>query len=133
MFKHPDIKRIAAHFKGFTLMELLISLSILGVGIIIIFSLFPLSLRSMTYGRKLTRVYFLAEKKMEEIKAIENKTTLDAIEGEEGDMHWSISPKDVQLGDGIDVIYVEVGIDYDFMGHNEKQKFGTYFFKECNC
>ena len=133
MLRLAKTKAIIPYFKGFTLMELLISLSILGVGVIILFSLFPLSLRSMTYGRKLTQVYFLAEKKMEELKAIENKTTIDVSEGEEGDMRWSISPKSVQLSDGVDVIYVEVGINYDFMGHSEKQKFGTYFFKECNC
>ncbi|MCX5714990.1 MAG: type II secretion system protein [Candidatus Omnitrophica bacterium] len=120
-------------FKGFTLIEILISLSILALGVVIVFSLFPLSLRSLTYSRRLTEVYFLAEKKMEELKSVGNKTTIETANGVDGDLSWSVIPKTLQLGVGLDVIYLELDIGYDFMGHAEKQRFGTYFFKECNC
>ena len=126
----PALKSLV---RGFTLIEILISLSILGLGVVIVFSLFPLSLRSLTYSRKLTEVYFLAERKMEELKAVENKTLIEAAGGVDGDLSWSVAPKTLQLGEGLDVIYVELDVNYDFMGHTEKQRFQTYFFKECNC
>lgn len=133
IMKKIRIPALKSLVRGFTLIEILISLSILALGIVIMFSLFPLSLRSLTYSRKLTEVYFLAEKKMEEYKSVENKTTIEAASGIDGDLRWNANPKSLQLGEGLDVIYLELDINYDFMGHAEKQRFGTYFFKECNC
>jgi prepilin-type N-terminal cleavage/methylation domain-containing protein len=125
----PALKSLV---RGFTLIEILISLSILGLGVVIVFSLFPLSLRSLTYSRRLTEVYFLAERKMEEYKAMENKTQIEPANGVEADLRWSATPKIIPLTEGLEVVYLEFNINYDFMGHGEKQRFGTYFFKERN-
>ena len=111
--------------KGFTLIEVLVAIFILGLGMVTIFNLFPLGLQSFSYARKLNEVYLLAEKKLEELK-IQPKIEAGGISGQEKDLNWAISAKPLQLTEGIEVTVVELDIDFDFLGKTQKQSFVTY-------
>ncbi len=111
--------------KGFSLVEILISLLILGLGLLVLFNLFPLGLQSLNYGRKLNEVSFLAQKKIEELKS-QSAIEIGQKSGKEGDLSWSISTQPLKLKDDIEVIYVEMDISFAFQGVNQKQRFVTY-------
>lgn len=110
--------------KGFTLVEILVALFIFGVGIVTFFNLFPLGLQSLSYSRRLNEVYFFAQKKMEELKLynIGSRPT----EGEEKNLTWKISSKPVKVAEGLEVMLVELNIDFDFQKTRQNQKFVTY-------
>lgn len=111
--------------KAFTLIEILIAIFILGLGMVILFNLFPLGLQSFSYARKLNEVYFLAQKKLEELKLQPSLEPLEAS-GEEKDLHWKISTRPSKLPEGIEVIYAELEIEFAFQARGQKQRFITY-------
>jgi prepilin-type N-terminal cleavage/methylation domain-containing protein len=115
--------------KGFTLVEILISLFILGLGIIFLFNLFPLGLQSLIYAHKLNQVSFLAQKKLE---AIKSQPTVEAGQssGKEGDLNWQISAQPLQLAEGPQVTCIQLDIDFDFKGAPQRQRFVTYITSE---
>ncbi|MBI4972773.1 MAG: prepilin-type N-terminal cleavage/methylation domain-containing protein [Candidatus Omnitrophica bacterium] len=55
--------------RGFSLVEILLALLILGIGIVTLFNLFPLGFQALAYSRRLNEVSLLAQKKMEELKS----------------------------------------------------------------
>lgn len=110
--------------KGFTLIEILVSLFIFGLAVVIIFNLFPLSLQSLSYSRRLNEVYFLAQKKMEELKLYNIGSV--PMEGEENNLTWKISAKPVKIAEGLELQLVELNIDFDFQEKRQNQKFVTY-------
>jgi len=114
---------------GFTLAEILISLLILGLGMVFVFNLFPLALQSLSYSHKVNAVSSLAEKKLDELKSQKEPIVLGQSSGREGDFNWTISAQNLTLGEGIDVTLVELDIDVDFKGKTEKQRFITYLPK----
>lgn len=116
--------------KGFTLVEILISLFILGVGVVGILTLFPLAWQSLSYSRKLNNVAYLAEKKLEELKSQTDKLVPGLMTGKEGDLNWTISSQTLKLENDIEVIFVELNIDFDFLSKPQKQRFVTYLFNE---
>ncbi|MDD4980721.1 MAG: prepilin-type N-terminal cleavage/methylation domain-containing protein [Candidatus Omnitrophica bacterium] len=111
--------------KGFTLVEVLLAIFILGLGMVTSYNLFPLGLQSLSYARRLNEVYFLAEKKMEELKSQPN-IGLGETSGKEKDLLWTIYTKSLKLQEGVELIYVELDIDLIFMGRTERQRFVTY-------
>lgn len=111
--------------KGFTLIEVLVAIAILGLGIVTLFNLFPLGLQSLSYARKLNEVYFLAEKKLEELK-LEPQIEPGQASGDEKDLHWSISTKTLGLPEGIEVIHAQLEINFGFQGKQQKEIFVTY-------
>ena len=113
---------------GFTLIEVLIAIFILGLGIVTLTNLFPLGLQSLSYARKLNEVYFLAEKKLEELKLHPGITPGEAS-GQEKDLNWKISVRPLQFPEGIEVTYVELEINFVFQGRMQKQRFITYLNK----
>ncbi len=66
---------------GFTLIEVLLAIFILGLGMVTSFNLFPVGLQSLSYARRLNEVYFLAEKKMEDLNAEDIDAAMRIIEG----------------------------------------------------
>jgi len=110
---------------GFTLVEVLIAIFILGLGIVTLANLFPLGLQAFSYARKLNEVYFLAEKKLEELK-LQSSLTPGETSGEEKDLNWKISVSPLTLSEGINVTYVELTIDFVFQGRSQKQRIITY-------
>ena len=114
--------------KGFTLVEVLIAILILGLGIVTLANLFPLGLQSLSYARKLNKVYFLAEKKLEELK-LQPSITPGEMSGEEKDLNWKISIQPLKLPEGIEVTHVELEINFIFQGRMQKQRVITYLNK----
>lgn len=111
--------------KGFSLIEVLVAIFILALGIVSFLNLFPLGLQSLSYARKLNEVYFVAEKKLEELK-MQPAIEPGQISGAEQDLNWTISSKPLQLQEGINITAVELDIDFGFFGRAQKQKFVTY-------
>jgi prepilin-type N-terminal cleavage/methylation domain-containing protein len=111
--------------KGFSLIEVLIALFILGVGMAVLFNLFPMGWQALAYSRKLNEVYLLVQKKMEEIKR-EQALQPGETSGEEGDLNWSVNVKPLRLEDTLEVIQVQLDVDFEFQKIPQKQRFITY-------
>lgn len=114
--------------RGFSLVEVLIALFILGIGIAALFNLFPLGWQALSHSRKLNEVYLLAQKKLEELK-MQGALVEGVQKGQEGDLSWSVSIKTLKLQDGVEVIGAELDIDYEFQKAAQKQGFVTYLTK----
>jgi len=112
--------------RAFTLVEVLIAIFILGLGIVTLTNLFPLGLQSLSYARKLNEVYFVAEKKLEELK-LQASITPGETSGQEKDLNWKISVQPLQFPEGIEVTYVELEINFTFQGRMQRQRIITYF------
>jgi len=111
--------------KGFTLVEVLIAIFILGIGMVTSYNLFPMGLQSLSYARRLNEVYFLAERKLEELKS-QAKIEPGETTGREKELLWTIYAQPLKLQEGVDVTYVELDIELIFQGRAEKQRFVTY-------
>ena len=115
------------HFrnKGFTLIEVLLAIFILGLGMVTSYNLLPLGLQSLSYARRLNEVYFLAERKLEELKS-QTKIEPGETSGREKELLWTIYAQPLILQEGIEVTYVELDIELVFQGRTEKQRFVAY-------
>lgn len=111
--------------RGFTLVEILISLLILGLGLIALFNIFPLGLQSITYSRKLNEVSIFAQKKLEEMKS-QGQIEDGASSGKEGDLNWQVTASPLKFPEGFEVTFVELDVDFNFSGAVQKQRFVTY-------
>ena len=118
-------RRSSQLVRGFTLIEVLIAIFILGLGIVTLANLFPLGLQSLSYARKLNEVYFLAERKLEELK-LQPSITPGQSSGQEKDFSWKISVQPLTFPEGIEVTYVELEISFTFRGRMQKQRVITY-------
>lgn len=110
---------------GFSLVEILIALLILGLGILTLFNLFPLGFQALAYSRRLNETSLLAQKKIEELKS-QDTVAIGQTNGSDGDLRWNISAKSLPLGEGINVVFLELNIEFDFQGKPLTQKFVTY-------
>lgn len=115
---------------GFTLVEVMISLFILGLGLVSLFNLFPLAWQSLSYSRKLNEVVYLSEKKLEELKSQQDKIEYGQISGKEGDLNWAISTRPLKLTEDIELIYAQLDIDFSYQNKPQKERFITYLFGE---
>lgn len=116
--------------KGFTLVEVMISLFVLGVGMVSLFNLFPLAWQSLSYSRKLNEVVYLAENKLEGLKSEQDKIEYGQTTGKEGDLNWAISTRPLKLTEDIEVIYAQLDIDFSYQNKPQKERFITYIFGE---
>ncbi|MDD4939707.1 MAG: prepilin-type N-terminal cleavage/methylation domain-containing protein [Candidatus Omnitrophica bacterium] len=114
--------------RGYTLVEVLIAIFILGLGVVTLTNLFPLGLQAFSYARKLNEVYFLAEKKLEELK-LEPNLSAGQTSGVERDLNWKITVAPVTPLEGIELNYVELEINFYFQGRMQRQRVITYFNK----
>lgn len=121
-------RRSSQLVRGFTLIEVLIAIFILGLGIVTLANLFPLGLQSLSYARKLNEVYFLAERKLEELK-LDPSLTPGESSGQEKDFSWNISVQPLTFPEGIEVTYAELEINFTFQGRMQKQRIVTYLNK----
>ncbi|MFH1457806.1 MAG: prepilin-type N-terminal cleavage/methylation domain-containing protein [Candidatus Omnitrophota bacterium] len=115
--------------EGFSLIEVLVALFILGVGIAILFNLFPMGWQALAYSRKLNEVYLLAQRKLEGLKN-EPIPQEGAQSAKEGDLSWSLSARPVKFEEGIEIIFVELDVDFEFQKQPQKQRFVAYITKE---
>lgn len=114
--------------KGFTLVEILIALLILGSGMVLSFNLFVLGWQSLSYSRKLNEVAYLAQTKLEELKSQKDIIKMGETSGKEKGMTWIINTQ--PQGSTLEIIQVELNIEFDFQTKPQKHKFVTYLFKE---
>lgn len=88
------LRSISFRRRGFTLVEVIISLVILGIGVIFLLRLFPTGLQRSAESERLTRATLLAQEIMEAIKAAGGSGLVRIIPG---------SPELVPMpGDGVD-------------------------------
>jgi hypothetical protein len=118
-------KRAKTPLMGFTLVETLIALLVLGLGLVLVFNLFPLGWQALSYSRKLNEVSYLAQRKFEELKTAQ-KIHTGSDSGTDGDLRWEITVKPVSLGPGLGLNWVELNIQFDFLKKTQTQKFITY-------
>jgi len=112
--------------KGFTLVEVLVAMFILGLGIVSLFGLFPLAWQSLFYSRKLTQVTYFAHKKIDELKAQGKNIQMGENSGKDGDLSWAVTREPLKLVGGVEVVYVQLDIKFDFQSREQKQRFITY-------
>ncbi len=115
---------------GFTLVEVLISLSILSVGMVMVFQLFLSSLQSLSYSNKLNEISRFAEKKLEELKTEKGELQTGETSGKENDLDWKIIEQPLKLTPDLEVIFVELDINFNFQGNPQTQKFVTYLYED---
>jgi prepilin-type N-terminal cleavage/methylation domain-containing protein len=123
-------KRDMMSVTGFTLVEVMISLFILGLGMVSLFNLFPLAWQSLSYSRKLNEVVYLAENKLEGLKSKQDKIEYGQTTGKEGDLNWTVSARPLKLTEDIEVIYAQLDIDFSYQNKPQKERFITYLFGE---
>jgi len=115
---------------GFTLVEVMIALFILGLGMVTLFNLFPLAWQSLFYSRRLNEVVRLAENKLEELKSQQDKIAYGQTTGKEGDLNWTVSTRPLKLSKNIEIVYAQLDIDFSFQNRPQKERFITYLFGE---
>ena len=108
---------------GFTLIEIIISLSILALGLVSLFNFFPLGLSALRYARRVNDVALFAQKQLEHIKTFPDTSELS---GETENFTWQMNRAPLDLEDGIKVTVVELKIDYEFGGSAIEERFVTY-------
>lgn len=111
--------------KGFTLVEILIAMLILGIGLSLVYSIFPLGLRISRDVQTLGRVSFFAQKKIEELKTM-NGAPEDSS-GEEPDFSWSIKVQDYTGEANIVLKKIQLDAQWQQGQDTRKKTFVTYF------
>ena len=88
--------------QGFTLIEVVVAMAILGIGLVVIIELFSGGLRLGRTSEEYTRAVEFSRLKMEELSVAE--TIVEGLtEGEfEGDYRWQVEVRKVDLLPGID-------------------------------
>lgn len=93
------------------------------------FNLFPMALQSLRYSGRLNAAYFLAQKKLEELKT-QAAPVAGVSSGQDGDLNWEISTQSLKIAEGANLTYAQVTITFDFQGKTQTQKFVTYLSAE---
>ncbi len=85
--------------QGFMLLEVMISLSILSLGMVIVIQSYAGSLRAIRRSRDITRVVFLAEQKLEELRR--ESYSAEELEGNFGEeypgLEWRIDSAPLEI------------------------------------
>ena len=104
MTSKPHIPYPRSHIlkrkSAFSLMEVLIAMTILAVGMTAAIVLFPAGLKNYRMSRSLTEMGLFAKNKLNEVKAIGNYTD---DSGTVGYMNWTMSFSDVALEGEVNV------------------------------
>lgn len=66
----PNLKSQISNQKGFTLLEVMVAITILGIGFIVIFQLFSMGLNSVERSEKYTMAVIYAKEKLNEMLAM---------------------------------------------------------------
>ncbi|MCG8431337.1 MAG: prepilin-type N-terminal cleavage/methylation domain-containing protein [Candidatus Omnitrophica bacterium] len=114
---------------GFTLVEILIALLILALGIVGLFNIFPAAWQSFAYSRRLSRVALIAEQKMEEFKSAPSPAP-GTTGGSEGDLNWTATVEQKQFESGVELLQVELDIEFSMRDTPQKERFITYISKD---
>jgi Tfp pilus assembly protein PilV len=110
---------------GFTLLEALIAFFILVMGVTFIYSIFPLGMRIARQTQTLSSLSFLAQKKIEELKA--SKGPFSNSTGQENIFNWTIKVTDFTTQENIILKKVQLDVIWAEGENPRKKTFITYF------
>jgi hypothetical protein len=113
--------KTSKNISAFMLIELIIASLILGLGLIFVFEIFPLSMQTITYSKRVNEAAFFAAKKIDEIKAQGLNDGPDC--GKEGNIEWKINLRPVDFGQGLTLNQAELDISYQINSNKEKHRF----------
>ncbi|MDD5005093.1 MAG: type II secretion system protein [Candidatus Omnitrophica bacterium] len=114
-----------SNLKGFTLLEVLIALLILGIGMSFIFSIFPLGIRMSKEVQILSSISFFAQKKIEELKTM-NETPGNSS-GQENNFNWTVQIEDYTTENNILLKKLQLDTEWSEGARMRKKSFVTYF------
>lgn len=106
-------------------MEVLIALLILGIGLSLIYNIFPLGIRISRQVQTLGRVSFFAQKKIEELKT--SNATLADSSGEEETFSWAIKVTDHTSEGSVALKKVQLDTQWQEGQDTLVKTFVTYF------
>jgi prepilin-type N-terminal cleavage/methylation domain-containing protein len=110
---------------AFTLVEILIALSVLALGIISLFNIFPSAWHSFAYSRKINLVTQVAQQKLEELKSLE-RPSAGTTKGESQGISWAMSVSPNTMDPGVTLYHVELTVIFSLRGTSYAEKFITY-------
>ena len=116
---------IRRYSRGFTLLEVLIALSILGIGMSFLYTVFPLGIRISKDVRILGSISFFAQKKIEELKTMD-KAPSDS-NGQENLFNWTIKVEDYTTENNFVLKKIQLDARWPEGDTTRKKTFVTYF------
>jgi prepilin-type N-terminal cleavage/methylation domain-containing protein len=111
--------------KGFTLVEVMIAMLILGIGLSLIYNIFPLGIRISRQVQNLGRVSFFAQKKIEELKT--SNTTIADSSGQEEGFNWTIKITDYISEGNVALKKIQLDAQWQEGQDTLEKTFVTYF------
>jgi len=122
---------------GFSLLELIIAIAVLAIGLVGVLQIFPIGLRASQRAGMMTKVSFLAQNKIEDVKlagfdAITELPPKIPLSGKDGDLEWSVKIDDIPLEgveSGQDMRKVAVTVTWPERNTTRSKDFVTYVTK----
>ncbi len=111
--------------RGFSLIEILVALAILGMGIVVLFNIFPSAWQSFAYSRILNRIGLLAQQKLEEVRSV-SQVTPGTSTGTDKDLSWTLLIEPVQLEPNVSLMRVQLDVEFLFQKASQRERFVTY-------
>ena len=113
------------HARGFTLLEVLIAVLILGIGMSALYAIFPLGIRISKDVRTLGSISFFAQKKIEELKTMDGSPSDSS--GQENLFNWTIKVEDYTTGNNFVLKKIQLDASWPEGDRMRKKTFVTYF------
>lgn len=111
--------------RGFSLIEILVAIAILGMGIVTLFNIFPSAWHSFAYSRVLNRIAMFAQHKLEELKS-HSLPLPGETSGTDNDLAWTMKIDPVRFEPGIDLMRVQLDVAFTYQGIEQNERFVTY-------
>lgn len=109
--------------KAFSLMEVLVAVSILAVGMMAVLSLYPMGMRQFRMSRALSEIALFAEDKLSEYKTFGQ---LNSTKGTEANINWTVTFDDVGLDGNITLKKMNLKVEHSHFANSLKEEFVTY-------
>ncbi len=118
--------KLIRNTKGFTLIEIVISLGILLIGILAVLALFPVGFDSASRSADLTKATIYAQDKMEEIKRVGyGASGVAATNGAFSDPRFNYVVTVSTAGLPANCQQVTLGVTWNYKGKNHNENFVT--------